>query len=78
MVREPVHFRQDGQVPGLPGNSGNSDLPHLPFPVVTDHSHHYGVEGGGRAQVMSGSGRERDRVWKGGKNRLAGAGSPRW
>ena len=52
MVREPVHFRQDGQVPGLPGNSGNSDLPHLHFLVVTDDSRHYGVRGGGRAQVI--------------------------
>ena len=36
---------KEGQVLGLMGNSGNSDLPHLHFQVVTDTSSFLGAEG---------------------------------
>jgi hypothetical protein len=36
---------QEGQVLGLMGNSGNSDLPHLHFQVVTDTPSFLGAEG---------------------------------
>jgi hypothetical protein len=36
---------QEGQVIGLMGNSGNSDLPHLHFQVVTDTPSFLGAEG---------------------------------
>ncbi len=35
----------EGQVIGLVGNSGNSDLPHLHFQVVTDKASFAGAEG---------------------------------
>ena len=35
----------EGQVIGLVGNSGNSDLPHLHFQVVTERHHIAGAEG---------------------------------
>ena len=36
---------KEGQVIGLMGNSGNSDIPHLHFQVVTDKSSFLGAEG---------------------------------
>jgi hypothetical protein len=38
-------FVKEGQVLGLMGNSGNSDLPHLHFQVVTDTPSFLGAEG---------------------------------
>ena len=35
----------EGQVLGLMGNSGNSDLPHLHFQIVTDTASFLGAEG---------------------------------